>query len=327
MISIIVPAYNIESYIARALDSILAQTYTDIEIIVVDDGSQDGTGAVIDNYAAQYPEHVIAIHISNGGVTNARLTGVAQANGEWIGFVDGDDEIEPNMYERLLKNAQQHNAQISHCGYQMCFDDGRVHYFHNTGSLVLQDKATSLKDLLEGTMVEPGLCNKLFRKSLFNGILLSNVMDRSVKINEDLLMNFYLFSAAEKSVFEDWCPYHYIVRSSSASRSKLNAHRIYDPIRVKEQIVKVAEPEILPVARKVYLMTCIAVYNSIILSKQSDLEKDCCQIRRMIMNHAEWRSLLSRKQQLLANLIQYAPALYKLLYCFYSAHILKNPYE
>ena len=111
-ISIIIPAYNIEQYIGATLDSVLAQSYSNLEVIVVDDGSRDGTGNVIDRYA-QKDHRIIAIHKENGGVTSARLRGVAEASGEWIGFVDGDDYIEPQMYERLLENALKYNADIS----------------------------------------------------------------------------------------------------------------------------------------------------------------------------------------------------------------------
>ena len=169
-ISIVIPAYNIENYLGTTLDSVLAQTYSNIEIIVVNDGSKDGTGAVIDSYAAR-EKRIKAIHKENGGVTSARLRGVQEASGEWIGFVDGDDGIEPDMYERLLENALKYGADISHCGYQMVFPNGRVDYYYNTGRLVQQDKITGLSELLSGAMIEPGLCNKLFHKHLFHGLL------------------------------------------------------------------------------------------------------------------------------------------------------------
>ena len=103
-ISIIIPAYNIERELPATLDNVLAQTYEKLEIIVVDDGSGDGTAAVIDDYAARFP-NIRAIHKENGGVTSARLRGVEEATGDWIGFVDGDDLIAPEMYQRLIKNA------------------------------------------------------------------------------------------------------------------------------------------------------------------------------------------------------------------------------
>lgn len=240
-ISVIIPAYNLENELARTLDSVLAQTCENMEIIVVNDGSGDGTAAVIDAYAAK-DSRIIAIHQENGGVTSARLRGVAEATGDWIGFVDGDDYIEPQMYERLLNNALESGADISHCGYRMVFPGGRVDYYYNTGRQVEQDHTEGLRDLLEGRFVEPGLVNKLFRKELFEN--LTAQLDISVKINEDLLMNYYLFKAARRAVYEDFCPYHYIVRKGSAANSRLNAHKLLDPLRVSRQILDDAAPEL-----------------------------------------------------------------------------------
>ena len=160
LISIIVPAYNIESHIGRCLDSILAQTHKRIEIIIVDDGSTDGTGIIIDQYAS-IDQRIIPIHKENGGVTSARIDGIKKASGEYLGFVDGDDYIEPEMFEKLLDNAIKYDADISHCGYQMVFP-GRVEYYYNTGRIVQQDKIAGLKDLLSGSFIEPGLWNKLY---------------------------------------------------------------------------------------------------------------------------------------------------------------------
>lgn len=229
-ISIIVPAYNIESYLPRCLDSLLAQEYADLEIIVVNDGSKDNTGAVMDSYAAK-DSRVKAIHKENGGVTSARLRGLAEATGDWIGFCDGDDFVEPDMYARLMENANKHHAAISHCGYKMMFPNGKIDYYYNTGKLTAQSGKQGCTDLLEGSFVEPGLVNKIYRRELFAG--LADWLDASIRINEDLLMNFYLFRQADMAVFEDFCPYHYILRKGSAAVSKLNEHKLADPIKVQ----------------------------------------------------------------------------------------------
>lgn len=229
-ISVIVPAYNIADYLPRCLDSILGQTYKNIEIIVVNDGSKDNTEEVIKEYA-QKDGRVKLISKVNEGVTKARLTGVKAATGEWIGFVDGDDLIEPEMYETLLTNAKEYNADISHCGYKMVFPS-RVDYYYNTGKLVEQDNETGLKDLLRGAFVEPGLCSKLYRKSLCDAFLKDSKMDLSIKITEDLLMNYYLFKQSDKSVFSDKCFYSYILRKGSAATSKINENKLRDPHRV-----------------------------------------------------------------------------------------------
>ena len=236
LISIIVPAYNIESYIGRTLDSLLAQSYPNIEIVVVNDGGADNTGAVIDEYAEKHPGKIKAIHTENGGVTNARLTGVANASGEWIGFADGDDVIEPDMYERLMANAVKYGADLSHCGYKMVFPS-REDLYYGTGKLVEQDNDKGISDLLEGGVVEPGLWNKLYKKEIFDAACLEAKMDRTIKNTEDLLMNYYLFRESKKSVYEDFCPYHYILRGNSAT-STVSEHQLVDPLKVTRILLK-----------------------------------------------------------------------------------------
>lgn len=321
LISVIVPIYNVADDLPRCLDSILAQHYPNIEIITVNDGSSDHSGDVLDEYAQRYA-NIRVIHKENGGVTSARLRGVAEASGEWIGFVDGDDEIEPDMYERLLGNALKYDAEISHCGYQMCFPDGRVNYFHNTKTIERQDKITALRELLSGEKVEPGLWNKLFRKSLFDGL----TMPTEIKINEDLLMNFYLFSNAAQTVFDDWCPYHYIVRSTSASRAALNDHKIYDPIRVKERIRQAVPDDIQEDARRAYINTCINTYHTL-MNAGVEYRADLHQVRKLIKREELSFPLLGKKRAMLARLIVDAPALYRPIYSFYCRFFQKNVYS
>ena len=229
LISVIIPAYNIEEYLPKTLDSVLAQTYWNLQIIVVNDGSQDGTGSLIDQYA-QRDERIVAIHKENGGVTSARLRGIAEAKGQYIGFVDGDDYVEPQMYSRLMENILAYGADISHCGYQMVFPSGRVDYYYNTDEVVVEKDHQGCADLLDGVFVEPGLVNKLYSKELFEG--LTDWIDPTIRINEDLLMNFYLFRKAQLAVFEDVCPYHYVLRPGSAATSAISEHKLKDPLKV-----------------------------------------------------------------------------------------------
>ncbi len=256
-ISIVVPVFNIAGYVERCLKSILAQTYANLEIVVVNDGSTDESGDVVDRLAAQEPR-IKVIHKENGGVTSARITGIRNASGQWIGFVDGDDEIEPDMFRHLLQNAMTHQADISHCGYQMVFPDGRVDYYYNTGYLARQDKITALKELISGSRIEPGLWNKLFHKNLFHSLLHDDIMPLDIKVNEDFFMNYLLFKEAEQTVYEDFCPYHYILRKGSAATSANRIH-ITDPIRVNELVkADVQGNEYLyPVAYSRYIYTLV----------------------------------------------------------------------
>ena len=325
LISVVVPVYNVADDLPRCLDSILAQHYPNIEIITVNDGSSDQSGKVLDEYAQLHP-CIHVVHQKNSGVTSARLRGVAKASGEWIGFVDGDDEIEPDMYERLLRNALEYDVEISHCGYQMIFADGRAHFFYNTGTLEKQDRMTALRELLSGKRIEPGLCNKLFHRDLFHGLLHNEMMPANIRINEDLLMNYYLFSNARQTVFHDWCPYHYIVRSTSASRAKLNDHRIYDPIRVTEMIGQNATEDIKDDAQRAYINTCINTYHALMFAG-AEYRDDLIRVCNLLKAEKESFYLLGKKRALMARMIIRVPLVYKLIYGIYCRCFQANVYS
>lgn len=287
-ISVIIPAYNIRDCLASTLESVCAQTYENLEIIVVNDGSTDDTAAVIDVCAAR-DSRIRVIHKENGGVTSARLRGVAEATGAYVGFVDGDDYIEPEMYGRLLENIMRHNADISHCGYQMVFPS-HVDYYHNTRKLTLQRGIQGGTDLLSGNFVEPALVNKLYRRELFTG--LDAWMDKTIRINEDLLMNFYLFRQAKTAVFEDICPYHYVLRKGSAATSRLNANKLEDPLKVLhillDETVGVPAWNRIVERRLIYQLVGSATMP---LGQQRDLVLPCRKAARKELRQRLWRAL------------------------------------
>lgn len=325
-ISIIVPVYNLQEQIERCINSITAQTYKNIEILVVDDGSKDNSCNIIKKLAER-DSRIIPIFKENGGVTSARLAGLTKATGDYIGFVDGDDEIEIDMYEFLLDNALKYEADISHCGYQMVFDDGRVNCFYNTGRVVLQDRNTGLKDLLEGSFVEPGLWNKLFHKKLFSNLLNKNLMDTSIKINEDLLMNYYLFSEASRTVYEDRCKYHYLVRGESVTRCSLSENKIFDPIKVKRIIMQNIPEELSVVAQKAYIGTCISVYNMLALNGLKNYRQEAKKIQENLLDYKLLCKNIERKQRILIWMILHLSYGYEKIYRLYAKYLLNNHYE
>lgn len=320
LISIIIPCYNIENLVASTVKTICNQTYRNLEIILVNDGSKDGTAKVLDQLALS-DNRIKVIHKENGGVTSARLEGVRAATGAWIGFVDGDDAIEPDMYEHLLKNAHTYHADISHCGYQMVFPR-RVDYYYNTGRLVEQDKITGLKDLLSGEFIEPGLCNKLFHKILFHSLLHNDLMDLSITNNEDLLMNYYLFREANKSVYEDFCPYHYMVRGNSAATGKVSHNKIAGPWRVCTIIREAeAENDLLRQTINSRLVSHLINVATMDVDKNHTEILDLCRNARL-----ELRTMLpelihgrySRRTKVLSVWAYFSPATYRLAHAFYA---------
>ena len=320
-ITVVVPAYNTAPWLERSLDSLMAQTYENLEVVVVNDGSTDDTAAVLDAYAAKEPR-VRVIHKENGGVTSARLRGVSEATGSWIGFMDGDDVIAPDMYARLMRNAKSHDADISHCGYQVLFLDGRINYVHNSGQLRIQDHLTGVRDLLDGGMIESSLCTKLYRRELFDG--LQDFIDPAIRINEDYLMNYYLFSRSEQSVFEDFCPYTYILRQGSASYKVLHEHSIFDPIRVREMILEHCVPELKEDAKKAQLRNLLFSYAQLVMDMSRKFDGFRSRVRNRLKEEKEYYYLLSTRNKVLAHMICLAPWLFCVAYRAYVTLIQRE---
>lgn len=323
-ISIIVPVFNLEQYIGRCLDSLLAQTYTNIEIIIIDDGSCDSSPQIIARYEKKH-SNIKVIRQKNRGVTAARLAGVKEATGDYIGFVDGDDYIDADMYELLMNNMRQYHADISHCGYQMEFNDGRVKAFYNTGDIIVQDNTKGLIDLISGVQVEPGLWNKLYKKKLFENLR----QDESIKINEDLLMNYYLFKKARNSVFCDICKYHYIIRENSASRQNLNRNKIIDPIRVKQIMLEDSNVELVKTEiQRMYMDTLLNIYNQIILN---DVKKEYQDYKRTILEllkkEKRFVGFLPIKKKILYFGAVYGQTFYMLIYKVYERYFQVKEYD
>ncbi len=325
LISIIIPAFNVGPYLENCLESVLKQTYPDIEILLVDDGSTDETACIADRYMAEYPQKIRVFHTENRGVTLARFEGIKAAKGNWVGFVDGDDEIEPDMYERLYRNAKIFHADISHCGHRTIVNDGeRIHDFYNTGVLVQQDRQSALKDLLDGP-VEPSLCSKLFRRELLLELLHSDWMDTSVKFNEDLLMNYYLFRSAQCSVFEDFCGYHYLARSSSATRGGFRIEKVLDPLKVWKQILIHADSELGEIAWEKYLVACMRAYSY--FAGQTDYKDEAKGYKKELLDHRDKWGLLSRNERIKLRALLFSPGMYSQAYRFYKDHFQKKVYE
>ena len=315
MISVVVPAYNCAPWLPRCLDSLMAQTYENLEVIVVDDESTDNTPQVLEEYAALHPK-VRYIRKKNGGEYAARLSGVDVAKGDWIGFVDADDEVEPQMYEGLLRNALEFHTQISHCGYKVIYGDGKVEYLQNSGLRKLQDSETAIRDLLEERIMETGLCSKLFRRELFEGLW--KWMDFSIVNNGDLLMNFYLFAQADSAFLEDICPYHYLIRQGSASRRKPNDHVLFDPIVAREIILSQCQPGLREDARRALIRMCFCSYRLICGEPYGEYRAQGKKLRKMIQDQKPWFFILSFKNKVQARLICAAPLLYRWLYRLFA---------
>ena len=312
LLSIIVPAFNIENYISRCLENLINQNYKNIEIIVVNDGSKDKTGEIIDGYA-QKDSRIKAIHKKNEGVSIARNTGIDIAKGDYIGFVDGDDTVDEEMFEVLIENAVKYSADISHCGYKMVFPS-RIDYYYNTENIIIQNNYDGLKDLLKADRIEPGLWNKIYKVSLFDDIRLNP----NIKYNEDLLANFYLFKKSTKSVFYDKCMYNYMIRKGSAATKKISKNKILDPILVMEEIKNSLEnkSDLYKIVYRRYLSTLVGVCRN--KECRSDKElihyvEDAKKVLKRECNDINNKHLIVGKLKYMIYGVIYLPAIFNIV--------------
>ncbi|MGN0377063.1 MAG: glycosyltransferase [Suilimivivens sp.] len=233
LISVIVSAYNIEKYLPRCLDSLLAQTYKALEIIVVDDGSTDNTAEICDAYAKNH-KNIIALHKENGGLSTARNTGLQAVTGEYIGYVDGDDWVEPDMYEMMLKACLEKNAEIAICSYRQVGEGGEKAC--STGDVLELSREETLELYISGHKqyhIYHSVWSKLFKREI-----IKDISFREGRSSEDIMYSTMALTAASKCVFLDTPYYNYVIdRPDSIMNSKLHERRFQDEIPfLKEQI-------------------------------------------------------------------------------------------
>lgn len=223
LISIIVPIYRVEKYIEQCIQSIQNQTYTNIEIILVDDGSDDQCPQICDCYA-QTDKRIKVIHKENGGLDSARKAGILASNGKYIGYVDGDDWIEPNMYEKLLMYMQEYDVEV--------VDSGVIDSWGNEEKyrvLYLEEGCYKDKDFIEkveprllysgvffGYGISPYMCNKLFVKEKIKKYQMMEGL--TSKIFNDVMISLPCIAESKKIYVSHNCYYHYRMRTDSLKR-------------------------------------------------------------------------------------------------------------
>ncbi len=230
-ISVIVPVYNIEKYIQTAVESLVNQTYKNIEIILVDDGSTDSSPQICDRLENLYP-NVKTIHQDNRGVSAARNTGVNAASGEYIGFCDGDDIADRDMYQFLYELSVSDKADISMCELRFAFDDGSIRNIATGEHKIWNNCEEFLCDFFKGK-INLGTYTKLFKAEICREIEYPE--DR--KINED---KYYCYLAALKSdkiCMKSEAKYTYFRRESSSSITKFS-EKYLDILYIADMILE-----------------------------------------------------------------------------------------
>lgn len=210
MISLIVPVYNIEQHLPQCLESIINQTFKDLEILLVDDGSQDCCSEICNAYSRK-DNRIKVYHTKNCGLSAARNYGITKATGEYLGFVDGDDWIEPDMFETLLKNIQEQEADVSICGFYSEYPKKTI--ADNVVNKVFDNKHDLLKALISGKLGH-GVWNKLYRKKVFKDYRFPEK-----RVFEDIATLYKVFAVMKKAVCISKPLYHYRIRKNSITQT------------------------------------------------------------------------------------------------------------
>ena len=223
-LSVVVIIYKVENYLRQCIESILNQTYKDFELVLVDDGSPDMCPQICDEYSVR-DSRIKVIHQENQGSVKARWNGFLSASGEYISFIDGDDWIDPDMFERMLKLADPKNADIVVVGYKEISDKGSINkqcqiesgYYTGEKMQYIYEKAFYTGKFYEAG-INPALWNKLIKRSLLlDGYIPA---DASVKMGDDATVSYPAISRAEAIVVDnEFYPYNYRVVNGSLSRA------------------------------------------------------------------------------------------------------------
>ena len=259
LISIIVPVYNMETFLSKCLDSLKNQSYRNLEIILVNDGSTDGSGQICNQYA-QEDSRFIVIHKKNGGVSSARNIGLQAAKGQYIGFVDPDDWVDPYMFEKLYRLIKEYKANISICGYYMEDEAGSLLNSYQPGAIQKLNRKEALNNVLIPNGIQGFVCNKLFSAALLKGQQPLR-FDPSIHFGEDLLFCCEAFLRCETLAYDPQPHYHYIMHQNNATQPQYSVKKLTLLNALNKIIDKLAEEEHIEVGpyKNFYMHTNISL--------------------------------------------------------------------
>lgn len=213
LVSVIVPVYNVEKYLSKCIDSILNQTYSNLELILVDDGSTDESGRICDEYAAK-DDRIRVIHKENGGQGSARNMALDVMTGEFVAFVDSDDYIELNMFEKMVDAAQCYNADVVATSFLMNTPFRQIETETVEKIVIIDGSENLIKEYLTTPYVSGTVCNKLFKSLLWDDIRFPQH-----RASEDNATTYRIMGRSQRSLILPERFYHYVMREDSTEHN------------------------------------------------------------------------------------------------------------
>lgn len=262
-ISVIIPVYNVEKYLIRCVDSVLRQQNATLELILVDDGSTDTSGKICDDYAAKH-SNVMSLHIENSGPATAKNAGYDHATGNYIAFIDSDDEIKPNMFSTMLQSGYKHNADIVCCNYIQINEDGSYEHTEHTGKEYVLNQDEAIKAILIKDKIYSQCWTKIYKRATMEANHIRNT--EGLKTDEDFIYNIQAFACSETVCVVDQPLYIYSHRSTSLSKDYFNTHiqQYIDNRILRLKLVEKIIKERFPHLQEYCSYHCIFYYNELI---------------------------------------------------------------
>lgn len=289
-ISIIVPVYNVEKYVEKCIQSLINQSYKNIEIILVDDGSNDRSNKIIDEYA-KVDSRILTIHQKNKGVSAARNAGLKVATVEYVGFVDPDDYVDYQMYETMLKKIELNMSDLAVCGFSKVTElSDKEEIFEIKDELLSPKKCVEdLFDFRGGYAIKPSVWNKLFRRDKIGDLK----FDENIGISEDLKFVVQYILKCNSIVYVKQAFYKNLQRDGSITRSKGKAAQIIKTVEIDNFVydeIKKIYPDLREVVLDWIVQDNRGWYG---LVKQEDAEI-AKKMKKMIMRN-RWRIMSSKR--------------------------------
>lgn len=266
LISVVVPVYNMEKYLERCMKSLLVQTYSNYEIILVNDGSTDSSGELCKRYKEEQ-QNVIVLEKQNGGLSDARNQGVKIAKGQYICFVDSDDYVSEDMLEKLQFALEKYNADISTVKMRQVSEKFILHQKKDKwkNKIYVLNAQQALEDMCYRNNISVSACAKLYKREL----IISHPYPVGM-LFEDLATTYKIIGGCNKVVIVDSVGYFYVSTKGSISRSKLTSKFVNDGIKAAREELKYIEkyyPEIIDSAKFSYVRFIFSAINVLSLKK------------------------------------------------------------
>lgn len=296
LISIIVPTYNVENYLEKCVKSLIKQTYVNIEILLIDDGSTDNSGNLADSLALK-DNRIRVYHKKNGGLSDARNYGIEKSRGKYVCFIDSDDYISLDLIETLYKELKQENADIAMSNRIHFYDSGKeIINFKGTEKMIFNNMQ-AVEEMNLFNYFDMSSCGKIFKKDMFDKIKFP-----VGKLCEDYYIMYKIILSSNKIVYIPYTYYYYYQRNGSISKNKKLNWDYLEASKEQMEYIKKNHPQLVECVQCSYAFANMTIYNIVIKCKGKIKKEDLKILRKNVKENL--KAIISYRKTSIQKIIQ-----------------------